>query len=542
MRTERIAAAVAAGLVLADASIVTLALPPILVELDTTVEGVAAVIGGYTLALAVASLAASRISAGGGRRLWWIAVAAFAAASVGCGLAGSLAVLVALRVVQGLAGGALLAAAFSVLAAEGRRSWAIAAVAGAAVGPALGGALTDLFEWRAIFLVQAPVVLVAGALAGRSPSFGPVEPIDAGRPRGAPAMAFALLAAALTGVLFLLVLLLISGWALSPLEAALVVSVLPVAAVLGARVPGDAVTRAIAGCLLVAGGVAALGFLSGDSVGYVLPAQAVAGAGMGLALPALAGGLLPERSVRDAGRLLTVRHLGITAALVALAPIMAERLESAADTAKLRGTAVLLDAALTPQEKLELVALTTADFDTVAPRDELRGALREGRERIEADNRAVYAAMGRRLDAVLVRAINDAFRLAFLLCGGLAGLAALVLVLDGRRRPAGLAAVSLGVAGVLLAGQALIASAARPAEVIIADPCTADRDTADSGGIGGFLQRQALGALDRVACDHGATREELVLALADDAEAERYTRRYDVDLGLIRGLVDQLGG
>src|ERR671910_3284308 len=50
----RILIAAAVGLALADASVVTLALPEILVELDTTVEGVAAVLGVYTLVLAVA--------------------------------------------------------------------------------------------------------------------------------------------------------------------------------------------------------------------------------------------------------------------------------------------------------------------------------------------------------------------------------------------------------------------------------------------------------------------------------------------------------
>ena len=55
-RAVRLAAAIAAGLALADASVVVLALPPILAELDASVETVAAVIGAYTLALALAAL------------------------------------------------------------------------------------------------------------------------------------------------------------------------------------------------------------------------------------------------------------------------------------------------------------------------------------------------------------------------------------------------------------------------------------------------------------------------------------------------------
>lgn len=57
--------ALAAGLVLADAAIVTLALPELLVELQTTVEGVAAVIGVYTVVLAAALLPAEQLSRGG---------------------------------------------------------------------------------------------------------------------------------------------------------------------------------------------------------------------------------------------------------------------------------------------------------------------------------------------------------------------------------------------------------------------------------------------------------------------------------------------
>src|SRR4051794_41938572 len=64
MRAEprRVLLAVAAGLVLADASVVTLALPDLLVELHTTVEGVAAVIGSYTIVLALALMPAERLA------------------------------------------------------------------------------------------------------------------------------------------------------------------------------------------------------------------------------------------------------------------------------------------------------------------------------------------------------------------------------------------------------------------------------------------------------------------------------------------------
>ncbi len=93
--------AVAAGLALADASIVTLALPQLLTELDASVEGVAAVIGVYTIVLAVALIPAARLRRSiGPRRLAVGGLGLFGAACIGCAAAGSLELLLALRAVQ----------------------------------------------------------------------------------------------------------------------------------------------------------------------------------------------------------------------------------------------------------------------------------------------------------------------------------------------------------------------------------------------------------------------------------------------------------
>jgi MFS family permease len=173
MRTRTWVVTLAAGLVLADASIVTLALPELLRALDTTVEGVAAVIAVYTAVLAVALLPAERLvrrhgaAAVGG---WGFAL--FATASVACAAAGSLPVLLAARGVQALGGAAGLVAAFLLIAGgtpAGRRQWLGAAVLASAVGPAIGGALTQAFDWRAIFVVQIPLAAAgaAAALAAR---------------------------------------------------------------------------------------------------------------------------------------------------------------------------------------------------------------------------------------------------------------------------------------------------------------------------------------------------------------------------------------
>ena len=89
--------AIAAGLALADAAVVTLALPQLLLELDTTVEGVAAVIGVYTLVLALAlplSAALHNRATGAAGALL------FAAASIGCASANSLELLLVMRALQ----------------------------------------------------------------------------------------------------------------------------------------------------------------------------------------------------------------------------------------------------------------------------------------------------------------------------------------------------------------------------------------------------------------------------------------------------------
>ena len=87
---RRALVAIAAALALADASIVALALPPILVEFDTTITGVAAIVGVYALVLALAILPARRLRPGAAGLL------VFAAASVGCAIAGSLWLLLRL--------------------------------------------------------------------------------------------------------------------------------------------------------------------------------------------------------------------------------------------------------------------------------------------------------------------------------------------------------------------------------------------------------------------------------------------------------------
>jgi hypothetical protein len=534
--------AIAAGLALADASIVALALPPILRELHTSVEGVAAVLGVYVLALAVALPGAAVLERRhGAARVGAAGLALFAAASLVCAAAGSLPVLLAGRAVQAAGGAAGLLAAFTLLDAggRGRRMWVAAAVFGTAAGPALGGLLTQLFDWRAIFIVQAPVALAAALAASRAPPDAVPAPPRSPLP-AAPAVALALVSAALTAVLFLLVLELVAGWNVEPLGAALAVTVLPVAAILAARIRGPAVVRAATGALLIAGGTGALAFLPGASIAWTLIPQTLAGAGMGLALPALAGGLVPERTAGDAARLLAVRHAGIVVILATLAPLVSGQLDSATRTARERGVALVLDARLPPQDKLALAPALLTGINSASPRDELRAAINAQRDSFTGAGRAEFDRLARRADDTLVTAVGDAFDEAFLVAAALGVLAALTLVLTlgvPARRALALAAAAL----LAVPAYAAVRSAVAPEPVRLANPCV-PRRLPQTGGFTGALQDTALRELDRAACNYGSSREELVLALADGAEAARFERAHGVNPRSISGVLQGLLG
>jgi len=568
MRARSWAVTIAAGLVLADASIVTLALPELLRALDTTIEGVAAVIAVYTGVLALAlPLVPRALRSLGPARLGAAGFAVFALASAVCATADTLGILLTARAIQAAAGAFALVATFELIRGgteAGRRHWLGAAVMASAVGPALGGALTQAFDWRAIFVAQVPIALLGAVAAGLAPwRAGPDHRLRRRCPSGrahtalsggarassapparsawaADSVALALVSGALTAVLFGLVLLLIAGWAVEPLAAAATVTVLPLAALAGARVRASPLPRALAGCLLVGGGVLALAWLPSASVAWTFAPQALAGIGMGMALPAFAGELLPERTAREAARLLTIRHAGIALVLVALAPLIAHRLDVVTERAQEQGVALVLDAKLPPQDKLTLAPALLGGVQAERPRAGLRQALAANGRDYAGEERTTYDHMAQRADDVLVGAVGDAFRVAFVIAGALALLAAAALAIGlPPPRTSALVAVSLALAVASPAAYAAIHAATEPQAVAIQDPCK-DRKLPRTGGIAGFLQDRALEALDAAACRFGSSREELVLALADEQAARRYEAEHGVDPRSLRSVVGGL--
>ena len=126
---------------------------------------------------------------------------------------------------------------------------------------------------------------------------------------------------------------------------------------------------------------------------------------MGMALPALAGELLPERTPGQAAGLLSIRHAGITLALRAsLAPIAAAQLDGAVADVRERGAALMLDARLPPLDKLELAGPLVADLDPVDPRDGLRARARRAGARASPTIRSSGASTR----ALTERADDDA--------------------------------------------------------------------------------------------------------------------------------------
>jgi hypothetical protein len=309
------------------------------------------------------------------------------------------------------------------------------------------------------------------------------------------------------------------------------VTVIPAGALVGSRIKGRYEQLAAAGCLLVGGGVIALALLPEPKLVWTLIPQALAGVGMGMALPSLAGGLLPERDSADAASLLTLRHLGIAVILAILAPLASHNLNTATERARERGVALVLDAPLDPLEKIKLAPALLKGVDTTQdPRAGLRKAVAAHRTDVSEDERTTYDKLGKRADETLTDAVAEAFRPAFIVTGVLALIAALLLLLP----PPWLA---LGAATVTIAGYALLHATIAPEPVKIQDPCK-PRNVPSAGGITGFLQGQALKLLDSTACRLHASREELVLALADEQDRKRFQEKYGVD---VRSLSSVLG-
>ena len=457
----------------------------------------------------------------------------FAAATAVCAVAPSLGVLIAARAAQAVGGALVIVGSLELLVeatgAEraGARRWAAAGVAGAALGPVIGGLLTSAFSWRSIFVVQIPVLLLALpaviALRGRVVRRPAERDTSPDRPHVMANLALALLSAALTAALFLLVLLLVEGWRRSPAVAAVAVTAVPVAALaagpLFRRVRAGTRSEAIAGSVLIAGGLTGLALLPGAELAWTIAPQVLVGLGLGLSVDSLTAAALRDRIPRalHGGWTIAARHAGVVAGLAILTPIFTADLRDAETPAKEAVASLVLDAPLPASTKLELA--DGLGRQLVAERGrvpDLRPAFTT--LRLPATQAATAAALERDLEDQLERAATRAFRTAFLVAALLA-LLALVPALALRDRSRSMRALALPLIAVLLvAGVLGVQVAAGGGDYVPrrpADPCAPRAVPPLPAQLEPVAERIVLLGLDSAACRLGVSRERLVLALAD---------------------------
>ena len=446
----RAALAIAVGIVLADSSVVVLALPEIYRELDVSVTAVAWVLIAFNLVLALAALPAAIAARSlGPARMVVVGLAVFSGASLVCGLASTIEALLAARCAQAVGGALAVCSALELMPAvtgserEAARAWAGAGAIGAALGPGAGGLLTELVSWQAIFFVQVPVAVLltlrlAPAARGERLSGAIRSELRAsGRPHLAANAALALVSAALAAALFLIVLLLIEGWRLSPIAAAAAISAMPLAALAGGRlgVTVGGRPRAVAGVILLSGGLAGLALLPKASIAATLPPQVLVGVGLALTLSALTEAALQGRAPQaiHGGWTIAARHAGVVAGLLILTPVFTADLDAERADAEQAGTAALLDSRLDPTDKIDLAERLSDRLDEEGERVPV---LAPAFEPLPADpvQRAHAIELRSTLDDELDRAATKAFSDSFLIAAAFA-LTALLPVALARGRP-----------------------------------------------------------------------------------------------------------
>ncbi|MCW3041485.1 MAG: transporter [Solirubrobacterales bacterium] len=176
-------------MLLLDITVVNVALPDISKDLKTSFSDLQWVVDAYALSLAALLLTAGSLADLLGRKRIFIGgLAIFTFASLLCGLAGSPLVLELARGLQGVGGAAMFATSLALLAAtfQGAQRGAAFGIWGAttggavAVGPLVGGVLTEHVSWESIFFINVPIGILAVLAAGRvlEESKGPAARVD----------------------------------------------------------------------------------------------------------------------------------------------------------------------------------------------------------------------------------------------------------------------------------------------------------------------------------------------------------------------------
>ncbi|WP_243735582.1 MFS transporter [Dongia mobilis] len=278
-------------------SIANIALPSLTLAFGAPFIEVQGVVVAYLAALTVAVVIAGRLGDRYGlRRMLLLGLGLFAAASLLCGFANDLSLLIGARALQGVGAAFLMTLPLALMRAHagqgriGRAMGMLGSVSalGTALGPSLGGLLLPFFGWRGIFLVQVPLALLAlslvflllpresGEATAKSPESGTHAP--SGAPIWANLVANLLVAAVMMTTLVVGPFYLDFGLGLSALLVGLVLSLGPVVSILGGIPSGRLVDHwgagrvVMLGLVLLAAGAFLLAMLPGalGLGGYVL--------------------------------------------------------------------------------------------------------------------------------------------------------------------------------------------------------------------------------------------------------------------------------
>jgi len=160
-------------MIMLDNTVVNVALPSIQRDLDTSLSALEWTVNAYTLTFAVLLVTGGRLGdIFGRRRMFLFGVVVFALASASIGLSPDDAWLVAWRAIQGVGAAFMMPATLSIITnvfpaherGKAIGTWAGVSALALAIGPVVGGFLTEQVDWRAIFFINLPVAVAAIAV------------------------------------------------------------------------------------------------------------------------------------------------------------------------------------------------------------------------------------------------------------------------------------------------------------------------------------------------------------------------------------------